>query len=143
VSIQARQELIKKLVFQKDSQRSDLLDPALTQTSLIALLLDVARYFTVEITAIRSDHHDDSALGPHSHAAGYAVDLWPLRSYKASDYVDADDQSFRLFLQTVARCPWLAQIGLAGSADTLENRLSSGSTVFGDSGGDHVHLGAQ
>ena len=79
MSLQARQDLVNKLVFQRDSEKSDLMDPNMTQTTLIALLLDlVNKGHHIEITAIRTDHSDDSSLGLHCHHNGYCADLWPL-----------------------------------------------------------------
>ena len=143
MSIQAREKLVVQLVFQRDSQSTDLLDVNLTQTELIALLLDLTnKGWHIEITAVRSDHSDDSALGLHSHANGYCADLWPLASATPGDYLDASSASFRLFLADAADSSWLYQIGLAGSANTPENMAAAGPTAFADDGADHVHLGA-
>jgi hypothetical protein len=144
VSIQARQHLVSRLVFQSASQRADLLDLGKTQTQLIALLIGLAdRGHIMEITAVRSDHHDDSALGLHCHANGYCVDLWPLTSPTPGSYLDASDPSFQDFLRDAAASPWLYQIGLVGDgADSAENFRAAGPTAFQDDGGAHVHLGA-
>jgi hypothetical protein len=144
MSIQARQALVSKLVFQNSSQQSDLLDPNMTQTTLIALLLDlVNKGHHIEITAVRSDHPDDSALGLHCHANGYCADLWPLGSATPQDYLNATNPYFQQFLQDAAASSWLYQIGLAGSAWTSANQTAAGQTVFQDQGADHVHLGAE
>ena len=140
MSQQARDALVTKLIFQRDSQRNDLLSPLVTQTELIAFLTElVAKGHFLEITAVKSDHHND---GPRGHAGGRAADCWPLASFTAGDYLDADDARFAAFLRDVAASTWLYQVGLAGSADTAENRAAAGATCFSDSGGDHVHLGA-
>jgi len=143
MSIDARKELVSRLVFQNPSQRADLLDPERTQTALIALLLDVTRHFNLEITAVRSDHRDDSAEGEHCHAHGWCADVWPLRSPRPGAYLDADEPEFLDFLRTCAAAEHLHQVGLAGSSDTPDCRAASGSTCFPDSGADHLHLGAQ
>jgi hypothetical protein len=144
MSIQARQDLVSKLVFQRDSQRNDLMDPNMTQTTLIALLLElVNKGHHIEITAVRSDHSDDSALGLHCHANGYCADMWPLGSATPGDYLDAGNPYFQQFLRDAAGSSWLYQIGLAGSAYTDANVAAAGSTVFHDDGADHVHLGAE
>jgi hypothetical protein len=131
------------LIFQDESQQTDLLDIQKTKTELIALLLDIVNAgFILEITAVKSDHHDDSALGEHCHFNGFCADLWPLNSNNPGDYMDASDPRFRKFLSTAAASVWLYQIGLAGSADTPANKEAAGSTVFDDDGADHVHLGA-
>ncbi|GAC1546179.1 MAG: hypothetical protein NVS2B17_29230 [Candidatus Velthaea sp.] len=132
-------------IFQLDSQRKDLLNANLTQDALIALLTDlcITRRYAIEITAVRSDHHDDSDLGEHCHARGWCVDLWPLRSPKAGDYMDETTHDFRQFLRDVAASPHLYQIGLAGAADNLACRIAAGSSCYRDDGGDHIHLGAR
>lgn len=143
MSIQARQTLVKKLIFQRDSQRADLLDPQKTKTQLIALLTEITKFYPLEITAVRSDHHDDSEKGEHCHANGYAVDCWPLRSNQAEDYAQAESGTMSSFLRYAAASPWLHQIGLGGSADTETNRGWAGPTCFEDSNEDHVHISAQ
>lgn len=96
MSLQARQDLVNKLVFQRDSEKSDLMDPNMTQTTLIALLLDlVNKGHHIEITAIRTDHSDDSSLGLHCHHNGYCADLWPLGSTAPGDYLDASNPYFQ------------------------------------------------
>lgn len=146
MSVTAREQLVRSpdTFFQRASERSDLLDPDVTQTSLIALLLDALKAgFIIEFTAVVSDHSDDSAKGLHSHHNGYAVDCWPLASSSAGDYLDAGDSRFANFLRACASSKYLYQIGLASSAWTLRNQEAAGSTVFHDDGDDHVHLGAK
>ncbi|MFY9883526.1 MAG: hypothetical protein WAL67_16770 [Candidatus Cybelea sp.] len=144
MSTQAREQLVSKLVFQDGSQKSDLLNPSLTQTTLIALLLDLAdKGHHIEITAVRSDHDNDSALGLHCHHNGYCADLWPLGSATPGDYLDANNPYFQQFLKDAAASVWLHQIGLAGTAWNDANVAAGGSTVFHDDGADHVHLGAE
>lgn len=144
MSQEARQQLVDLLVFQRDSERGDLLDPNRTQTQLIALLLDLAQHhgWHIEVTAVRRDHHDDSGLGLHCHANGYAADCWPLASANAGDYLDAGDARFRGFLSDAASSAWLYQTGLAGTAYTDANMAAAGARAFQDDGADHVHLGA-
>jgi hypothetical protein len=142
VSIAAREALCNRLVFQRDSQRSDLMDPNLTQTGLIALLLDVTAGTTWEVTAVRSDHHDDSALGEHTHANGYCLDGWPLNSKTPGDYMNANTLVFDKALRAASGSAWLYQIGLAGSAWSDEAVQNAGPTAFHDDGADHIHLGA-
>jgi hypothetical protein len=144
MSQEARNDLVSLLVFQSPTERGDLLDPNRTQTQLIALLLDLAqnRGWHIEITAVRTDHHDDSALGLHCHANGYAADCWPLASSTPGSYLDAGDDRFAQFLRDAAASSWLFQIGLAGTAYTTANMQAAGSTAFQDDGADHVHLGA-
>ena len=131
------------------SQTSDLLDPNQTQTEIIALLDYLQkRGHRIELTAVRSDHHDDSDLSTPSfffgtHAHGWAVDCWPLNSDKAGDYMDPGSHNFRQFLKDASTAPFLMQIGLAGAANTAANQQAAGITAFVDDGGDHVHLGTR
>jgi hypothetical protein len=144
MSIAARVALCEKLVFQRPSQRTDLETVGVTQTQLIALLLDLTgKGHHIEITAVKSDHSDDGILGEHSHYNGYCVDCWPLASATPGDYLDASDSRFQKFLRDAAASAWLYQIGLAGSAWTDANAAAAGPTAFHDDGADHVHLGAQ
>jgi hypothetical protein len=147
MSQQTRQWVCDRLVFQDDTQQSDLLNENLTQTNLIALLEQLLKLGAhIEVTAVRSDHHDDSNLAqpPYigTHAHGWAIDLWPLIDSTPGNYVDAGTETFRDFLTECARLDGLFQIGLAGSADTPENHVSAGPTCFSDDGADHVHISA-
>lgn len=145
MSIAARDNLIASpnTFFQATSQKIDLASVELTQTDLIALLAElVGKGHILEFTAIKTDHHDDSALGVHCHFNGYCADLWPLASRTAGDYLDAADPRFQAFLRDVSASPWLYQVGLAGSAWISQNAVAAGDTVFHDDGEDHIHLGA-
>lgn len=146
MSIATRQWVVDHLKLQKglgSTQETDLMNPDLTHTELIALLQGLLQQgFFIEITSVRSDHSDDTGLGEHSHGNGWCVDCWPLASFTAADYLDASDPRFQAFLKACAASPWLYQIGLAGSADTNANHVAAGPTVFSDDGADHIHLGA-
>lgn len=142
-----RESVVAKLIFQNESQRTDLLNESLTQTELIALL----EYLTnkghhLEITAVLTDHHDDSGLNPNpphvgTHAHGWAIDCWPLNTPTPGDYVDSSTHEFRQFLIDAAQGPCLYQIGLTEDAYTTININAAGPTVFEDDGGSHCHLG--
>lgn len=136
------------LFFQDESQRSDLLDETKTQTYLVAFLASITEKWAFELTAVNSDHHDDTHLNPTppytgTHAHGWSADGWPLASQKAGDYLDAGDTRFQEFLRDCAQTQYLYQIGLAGTAYTEANVTAAGPTVFQDDGADHVHLGTQ
>ena len=148
MSIEARQAIVQssRTFFQVDSQRSDLLDPNITQTQLIAFLTHIlAQGWAIEFTAICSDHHDDSCLTspPYcgTHAKGWAVDCWPLNTPKAGDYMDAGDPHFQKFLSQAMNAPFYMQTGLGGSANTGANQVAAGGAWFPDSDADHVHFG--
>lgn len=145
MSIEARNRLVASpnTFFQRVSQKVDLASVELTKTDLIALLLElIGKGHILEFTAIKSDHHDDSALGLHCHFNGYCADLWPLASRTAGDYLDADDPRFLVFLRDLALSQYLYQVGLAGTAWTSANAVASGGSVFHDDGEDHIHVGA-
>jgi hypothetical protein len=149
MSAQARNALVSggRMVFRSEIQKLDLLNetPSGTQTDLIALLTELtAKGHIILVTAVRSDHSDDSCLGLHSHADGFCIDCWPLLN--ASDplsYADAESSQMTAFLADAARSNWLYQIGLGGSANTHANEVAAGRTVFADNGADHIHLGAR
>lgn len=150
MSQEARDKLVAALIFQDASQKLDLESPTLTQTYLIALLtyLVFDRGWPIEITAVRTDHHDDSGLASApqyvgTHAHGWSADCWPLNSLHAGDYVDARNARFQRFLDDVRVAPYLHQVGLAGTAWSQENVDCAGPTAFHDDGADHIHLGAQ
>ena len=144
-----RARVVEACLFQDPAQKSDLRDSNVTQTELIALLDYLQkRGHRLEITAARSDHHDDTNLGEPDeffgcHARGWAVDCWPLNSDRAGDYMDETTHDFRQFLVDASNAPFLMQIGLAGSADLQANHVAAGPTCFSDDGGDHVHLGTR
>ncbi len=146
MSAQARKALVSHpgLVFQRSSQRDDLLDPNKTQTELIALLLELLSHgHSIELTAVRSDHHDDHCLGRHSHSNGFAADGWFLATHEPGDYLDARNPQFEEGIECVAHSAWREQIGLAGSADIPVNQRAAGSAYFPDQGADHIHLSAK
>jgi hypothetical protein len=156
MSAQVREALVAspRTVFQTElAMHRDLLDPTDggTRTELIALLAHLVfdKQWAIEFTAIRTGHHDDTGLNPTpphagTHAAGWAVDCWPLASTTPGDYLDAGDERFRAFLRDVAQAPYHMQTGLVGDgADSAENFAAAGPTAFQDDGSPHVHIGAQ
>jgi hypothetical protein len=144
MNTQRRYEICNRLVFQNPVQKFDLLNPAKTTDALLGglyqLVITEGRH--IEITAVRSDHHDDSCLGPLAHACGHAIDFWPLNSNKPGDYIDGSCELFSTFLNALTHLPHVRQIGLAGSAFTAENLLILGPLGFVDGGADHIHFGA-
>jgi hypothetical protein len=143
MSIAERNLIIEKLVFQDSTQAADLADPDMTQSCLIAYLAYmIGLGWHIEITAVRSDHSNDAALGEFCHQYGYCVDCWPLASATPGDYLDASSLRFQQFLADAAASPWCWQIGLAGEADTEANMKACGQKGFVDDGADHIHLGS-
>ena len=147
MSLELRQKLVEheNTIFRSQLQREDLLSLDRTNTNLIALLWDVIvlKNQPFVFTAIRSDHHDDSCLGEHSHADGDAVDGWFLASPRDGDYLDANDPRFLAAVKSVAEDPYEYQVGLGGSAYTAAVIKSAGPSAFEDNGSDHVHIGAK
>ena len=148
MSLLARKLVADAVVVRNASDRTDLLDPKLTNTALIALLIDVVAAAKslgkwVLLTSVRTDHGFDGYLGPHSHQNGFAVDGWLLNVKQDGDYVDPTDPVFADWLNRVLGSPWCFSIGLAGSANTPANRAAVAPLGFRDEGADHVHLAAQ
>jgi hypothetical protein len=142
MSMEVREELVSKLIFQDEDSKSDLLNPQLTDTELINVLMELLdEGHRIEITAVRTDHHPDGYLGVHSHQVGRAVDCWPLNSLTAGDYADENGMTFSLFLSDLRKDPLVAQVGLGGSAFTVGNMKVLGPLGFQDNGADHVHIG--
>ena len=137
------------ILFQDDTQRSDLLDPSKTQDNLIKALWYLTRADFIMITAVNTDHGDDRNLGVHCHRNGYCADLWPVYINDATHtwtYYDAADLA--PFLQRMANTPYVREIGLAGTAYNQRNMTAAqyqGKVldVFHDDGADHIHLGVQ
>ena len=140
-----RAALCDRLVFQRDSQRADLMEttPGLgAQTTLISCCLYlVAKGHKIEVTAVKSDHSNDSNLGYHCHYNGFCMDCWPLNSMTPGDYVDPGTHAFRQFLVDLTTAPFILQVGLAGTAFTQVNMERLGAYGFPDSGADHIHIG--
>lgn len=129
-------------IFQHSSQRSDLLDQNVTNTNLIELVGDLlAKGHIIEFTAIKSDHHDDSALGRHCHFNGFCIDCWPLASLTPGDYLSIGDPRCLAFLHDAGIDPVHYQTGLTPDAYTHDAITAAGSGVFEDDGGSHIHLG--
>jgi hypothetical protein len=136
-----------RLVFSRPSQYFDLRDPTLTRDELVSAIEALLQrtQSSIYITAVRSDHHDDSALGLPplyigTHAHGWAIDCWPMPA-PAGSFYNGDSLAFASWLRAVASVPGVKQVGLAGSADTVDNRDALGSLYFPDMGADHVHIG--
>lgn len=124
-------------------EKEDIRDPNRTQTYLISILQELHdKGWYIKFTSVRCDHSDDSSLGKHGHAGGFAVDCWPLASPHATNYLDASDPRFQTFLRDVAKAQYLHQIGLAGSAWTEKNIAACEGEAFHDDGADHIHIGA-
>jgi hypothetical protein len=139
-----------RLIYQRASQKSDLIDYTKTRTQLVAAIAHlVANGWYLTITALVSDHHDDTGIcrsGPPycgTHAHGWAADLWPMDPNRPGRYLDAGDLHFQKFLSQVMAVPFYMQTGLGGTSDTKTNQDSAGPQWFPDSDEDHVHIGTR
>jgi hypothetical protein len=144
----------RNIIYRTFQQRNDIMVGV--QTQLIEFLQFMVLHGAVfEVTAIKTDHGDDTGLcsaGPPycgTHAHGWSLDCWPLvkaTPYEArqeSDYLAATDDRFGHFIRLAALAPHLKQIGLAGSAVIDPLIGYAGSFYFQDNGDDHIHFGTQ
>lgn len=151
MSSQVREQIAESphIIFRSEQQRDDIVNLRGVQTQIIALLQHlVDKGAIIEVTALKSDHRDDTErnpVPPHigTHASGWAIDCWPLARVEQGAYLDAEDEQFQHFLELVSGAPWLHQIGLAGTAWNPLNVAAAGETVFQDEGDDHVHIGTR
>lgn len=130
-----RKWILSHLTFQRDSQRMDLLDPAMTSNNLLAAIGKAVlpepegKGHRLLITSVRTDHSDDRNLGPHCHARGFAVDLWPMDEAN----MEAIVQDFCTENRKVVK------IGLGGSSKSAHPHAGS-TIVFEDNDTDHIHV---
>jgi hypothetical protein len=125
-----RDELVAHLCFSDDTQKGDLLNASATQPNLIlALLHEAHKGNKMLITSVKTDHGDDSALGPHGHSEGFSADIWP-----------EDESQLQEFMQGLCTDnPWVTRVGRGGSAQNYA--VDPGETiVFDDNSTDHIHL---
>jgi hypothetical protein len=159
MSIEARQAIVNShnIIFRTAQQRDDIVSLSVVQTQLVAFLQFMVQNGALfVVTAIKSDHSDDTSLcktGPPyigTHAHGWAIDCWPLTKPEDGAYMDASDMRFQHFLRLAEKAPYLHQIGLGGTAYTDANRIASGPTAFADGyvddagiwqSEDHIHFG--
>lgn len=148
MSLQTRQLVANALIYQNPALQKFQLTAKnehggyIVHTNMIQLLHDILFVFKAPflVTAIKTDHHDDSCLGAHSHFAGKCIDGWFLSGLGPTDYMMPDDASFAIWLKQIAHHPLTYSIGLGGSAYTPPLRLACAPIGFEDSGEDHIHL---
>ena len=123
----------KNISYTNLTQKADLLNVALTNTDLIAALkLALDQGFIIQVTSVRSDHGDDSCLGPpgvynHGHAHGYALDCWC-----------EDLQGFVQHLCTDN--PLVTKVGLGGPQAQALQIFPGATLVFPDNDEPHIHF---
>jgi hypothetical protein len=133
---------------QNDVAQRDLLDPHLTQDDLIALLQrcvlpahEDGLAYKLLLTSIHSDHGDDSALGPHGHARGFAVDIGTVNGVDVGN-----NEATKTFVRDmIGNNTKVTKVGTIGAivSDAALSALANnkGVVLFEDEGtGPHVHL---
>lgn len=140
MSTQARAALVARCQFLDEGAKADLLNPDVTQTWLIAALLDIA---PVLVTSVRTDHGDDSTLGAHGHAHGWAADIWCVSS-----------ETIVCLITRIARSHHIWTVGLGGAARPFLDARSAPApcawswpddvrfALFLDNSTDHIHIQA-
>jgi hypothetical protein len=124
------------------SDHADLLDPTITQTNLIAMIVNLLNLnHIIYFTAIKSDHSDDGYLGLNCHYNGYCIDCWPMVTDAPGDYYNVSDLGFLSFLQDASNDPHYYQIGLTPDCYNSETTAVAGDNVYLDDGASHVHIG--
>lgn len=139
MSLQARQDLVAKLTFTDGTQKSDLLDPTITDTWLIAMLTDLVTRCAepIEILAVRTDH--PSKDGPWAHSGGLAVDLYP------KNWEGREKEAVVYVMKAVAENPYAWAIGFGGVTQQWQTYVSwptRNFVAFNDSDEDHLHVDA-
>lgn len=142
-----RNQLVGYLEFQRDSQRTDLLNPHLTDTLVIQMLDDIVQRYPrypeateyILVTSAYSDHAPDSDLGPHGHhpasGPGFAVDIAP----SGDDWLG--------ILKALAASPYVWSVGLGGVIAQEDRSKVTWPTdgkfiVFDDNNSPHIHVQA-
>jgi hypothetical protein len=139
MSTQARQAVANspKIKYTDSSQKSDLLDPAKTNTYLIAMLqwfLDNL-WLPIMVLAVKSDH---SPTGQHYD--GCALDCYP------ANWQTGEQSTCTDMMTAAAKCPFTEAVGLGGITKKWKGNVnwnqpgSQYSTVFDDNDTDHIHI---
>jgi len=140
MSTKARQELITKLSFTDNTQRSDLLDANMTNTWLIQMLDTLVEDLIGEpitILAARTDHPTPD--GAWAHSGGLAVDLYP------KNWQGREQESVVNVFKAIAKNPYAWVIGFGGVTQQWQSYVTwptENFVAFNDNNSDHIHLGA-
>lgn len=131
-----------KLVFQRDSQKTDLLNEYKTNTWLVQFLIDLTNNcpYPILITALNSDHSPGTWHNP----PGRAVDCWH------ANWAEVGDDEILKVLQAAGKvaangAPTLIEVGLSGDAAKYQTYVTwpESAAVFVESWGqdnEHVHF---
>lgn len=130
-----RDAICAELTFQKESQKSDLLDPSITTETLLTFLSELLSRRDgiwkgkLVVTSVKSDHDDD---GPNGHFGGNALDFAAIQD-DANGHLIADAQA----------CEDARGIGLSPYYWNYVPALggfNEASKLFADQGGQHIHV---
>jgi hypothetical protein len=143
MSTETRQKLVDhpRLVLANHSQRAQLLDPQLTNTWLIQLMLSIVQSTGTPllVTAINTDH----SPGTYHNPSGRAFDGWN------ANWASAGDDKVRDILEVASWIsqsfkPQLVEVGLSGASTKYKDSFNYNcSKVFIESyssANEHIHL---
>ena len=157
-----RTNVVARITSEEQSQTApqacaDIASPARTQDNIIRALdvitappnkagyQNVGQGHKILVTAAYSDHHDDSALGPHGHHPGsnpgWAIDFVPV----ADPYLTNADTSIALIADLISRNYYVTKVGCQGkyanNARLTDAANRAGVALFTDEGtGPHIHI---
>lgn len=136
MSIETRTWVCSQLAYTDNTQQSDLMNPNLTTTELIAFLVELLyarggawQNKNILVTAVRTDHPTQD--GPDGHSGGNAIDF--ADNNGAPGHLLADVQS----------CEQAKGIGCGGEYQQYAAALggySAQSKLFEDNSTNHVHV---
>lgn len=142
MSAETRQKLISdpRLVLSKESQKSDILNTAKTNTWLIEFMLQLLKGpRPILVTCLNSDHKP----GTYHNPAGRGLDFWH------ADWAAVGDDKVLEVMQQVAKvgftyAPALLEVGLSGHAAKYKTYVTwPTSNVFVESyeyNNEHLHV---
>ena len=141
MSTQARQAVANnsKMRYTDSTQKSDLLDPAKTNTYLIAMLqwmLDNL-WTPILVLAIKTDH---SPTGQHYD--GCAIDCYPANWQQGEQSTCTD------MMSAASKCPFVEAVGLGGITKRWKGNVNwqidscqrQFFVLFDDNNTDHIHI---
>jgi|SRR5215472_5656611 len=144
MSEETRQKLVDhpRLVLQRHSQKTDILDPTKTNTWLIQFLLSLVQSCSTPfmITALYTDHDPGTWHHPSNGSPGRAVDGWN------ADWASAGDDAVRFVMQaaayiSVSNNPKLIEVGVSGDAVKYKDAFNwNCDNVFVEQTDEHVHF---
>lgn len=140
MSMEARQAVANspKMRYTDSTQKSDLLDPAKTNTYLIAMLqwfLDNL-WEPILVLAINSDHSPSG-----QHVVGCAIDMYP------ANWASGEQSTCQDMMTAASKCPFTEGVGLGGITKRWKGNVKwpSGAcsqyfVLFDDNATDHIHV---